>query len=129
MFGWGSKKRTVMDEYVRLIYGANPPQRRADVNSAVTLARTKLLGGHVGFEEVRNIASALYSGPIPYSTHDLALAAALNLYKSANLKRLEALSEVQLLARLELLEWLKAGYVAPMIAKTFEDNLYQLFKR
>ena len=129
MFGWGSKKRTVMDEYIRVYYGADPPKRRADVEFAVTLACTKLLGNYVDAEEVRCIASNLYSGPIPYSTHDLALAAALSFYKSANLKRLEALSGVQLSARMELLDWLKEGYVAPMIAKTFEDNLYQLFKR
>ncbi len=129
MFGWGSKKPKLMDEYVRLVYGANPPKRRADVNSAVALACTSLLGDLVGSEEVQEVAAALYSGPIPYSTHDLALAAALNLYKSASLGRLEALSSVQLLARMEMLDWLKAGFVAPVFAKTFEDNLYHIFKR
>jgi hypothetical protein len=85
MFGWLSKKRTsssTMDELIRTIYGDRPPKKSADVRQAAVLAADVLLGGTFDRLAVVRIANELNNGPMPYSTHDLAVSVALNQFKS-----------------------------------------------
>jgi hypothetical protein len=78
MFGFGKKKQeSAMDSFIKLMYGDPPPPKRANLSEAVSLARN-LLTGIVNEKELRAIGAGLNDGPIPYSTHDLALSIALN---------------------------------------------------
>ena len=95
------------------------------MRTAVELAQKQLLMGLISPDEVMSVAIDLNDGPIPYSTHDLALSVALNLFKRPEL--VQSLSEAQMVARLQMVEWLQEGLVAPMIAKSFEDTLYKLY--
>lgn len=120
------KNPTAMDAAVRAIYGDKPSTKSADVERAITIAQEDLLAEEVSIAEVRHVASALAAGPMPYSTHDLSVAAALSFFKKPEL--LSRLNELQIGARLRVLNWLKAGKVSPGVAKIFEDTLYQIYK-
>lgn len=128
MFGFFSKKKkpqNALDELIFAIYGNPPPPKRANVVQAVGLANA-LLQGVIGENEISNQANALSDGPIPYSTHDLALSTALNFFKQP--EHVPQLFEAQLLARMKMLEWLQDGLVAPMLVQSFDDVLYKLYK-
>ena len=90
------------------------------------MANTELLLKIVDYSEVVQQTRELASGPIPYSTHDLALSVAMHFFKLPNY--MAALSSAQMLARVKMLEWLQAGLVAPLLVKGFEDVLYRLYK-
>jgi hypothetical protein len=68
----------------------------------------------------------LATGPIPYSTHDLALSASLKFFKDTDY--MERLQTAQLNARMKMIEWLRAGLVAPALAESFEGVLYKLYQ-
>jgi hypothetical protein len=128
MFGLFNKKKkpeNALDELIFAVYGNPPPPKRANVSQAVGLANELLLDIIDG-KEVSNNAIALNDGPIPYSTHDLALSIALNIFKQP--QHIPQLFEAQLLARMRMVEWLQDGLVAPMLAKSFEDVLYRIYK-
>lgn len=128
MFGLFSKKKkpqNALDEMIFAIYGNPPPAKRANVGQAVEMA-SELLMGIVNENEVSRQAIALNDGPIPYSTHDLALSVALEFFKRPEYK--PKLFEAQLLTRMKMLEWLQNGLVAPMLVKSFENVLYKLYK-
>jgi hypothetical protein len=128
MFGLFSKKKkpqNALDEFIFAIYGNPPPAKRANVGQAVELA-SDLLVGVIDEKEVSRQAIALNDGPIPYSTHDLALSVALNFFKKP--ENVPHLFEAQLLARMKMLEWLEKGLVAPMLVQSFESVLYKLYK-
>ena len=128
MFGLFGKKKTpknALDAFIFSIYGNPPPAKRANVGQAVGIA-TELLLGRIDEKEVSRQAIALNDGPIPYSTHDLALSVALNFFKQP--ENVQQLSEAQLLARMTMLEWLKKGLVAPMLVQSFENVLYKIYK-
>lgn len=120
------KQYTLMDAMIHAIYGENPPAKSADVDRAVTIAHEDLLCGRVAVSEVRRIASALAAGPMPYSTHDLAIATALSFFKTSS--HFDLLAEVQISARLRVLDWMTNGQVAPSVARIFEDALYRIYK-
>lgn len=127
MFGIFKKKPpTLMDAAVRAIYGDSPPAKSADVERAITIAHEDLLAEQVPIADVRRIATGLAAGPMPYSTHDLSVAAALLFFKKPEL--LDHLGEIQIGARLRVLNWTKAGKVAPGVLKIFEDTLYRVYK-
>src|SRR5665213_368255 len=127
MFGiFNRKKSTAMDGSIRAVYGGNPPAKSADLERAITIAHEDLLAEQVPISEVRRIASGLFAGPIPYSTYDLAVAASLSFFKTPAL--LHALAEIQVPARLRVLNYMKGGKVAPGVLKIFEDTLYRLYK-
>jgi hypothetical protein len=127
MFGIFKKKQpTAMDGLVRAIYGDNPPAKSADLERAITIAHEDLLAEQVSISEVRHIVSGLASGPIPYSTYDLAVAASLSFFKNPSL--FDALAEIQVASRLRVLNWMKGGKVAPTVLGIFEDTLYRLYK-
>ena len=127
MFGIFKKKQpTALDGVIRAIYGDNPPSKSADLERAVTIAHEDLLAEQVPISEVRRIASSLAAGPMPYSTYDLAVAASLSFFKTPAL--FNTLAEIQVPARLRVLNWMKSGKVAPGVLKIFEDTLYRLYK-
>jgi hypothetical protein len=107
--------------------GNSPPRKTADLDQAVELS-FQLLGGVVDVAEVRAIATGLHNGPWPYSTHDLAVATALNLYRSANGARHAKLMNAQIAARMVVLGWVKEKKVATLLAISFEDSLYERYK-
>lgn len=128
MFGLFKKKpKTLLDQFIVAAYGDRPPKaRRADLGMAVDLAHSALLMGAVEKSEIAGIARGLFDGEIPYSTHDLALATALNFFKRPELRA--DLEEAQLTARLTSLGWFQEGKVVPLLLKSFEDTLYKAFK-
>jgi hypothetical protein len=74
------------------------------------------------------IATELYNRPLPYSTHNLAVATALNLFRSANIARHQELESIQISSRMTVLDWVKEKKLSPLLAKTFKDTLYKIFK-
>jgi hypothetical protein len=128
MFGFLKKKKavTALDQFIFAIYGNPPPPKRTNLERAITLASEELLMGAVDEQEVRGIAEELNAGPIPYSTHDLAMSVALNFFKRP--EYMPRLQTAQMFARLKMLEWLEDKLVVPMLVKSFEDVLYKLYK-
>lgn len=119
---------SAIDALIRMTHGNSPPPKSANLIVAIKIAHTKLLFGIVDLKEVTQIATSLFNGPMPYSTHDLAVATTMNLFRSADSERQKDLQEVQIDAKLEVLGWVKERKVAPIIAKSFEDTLYNMFK-
>lgn len=125
MFGFGKKQESAMDQFIKAIYGDHPPAKRANLSDAIDLA-SDLLMGQVPEKEISILGAKLESGPIPYSTNDLALSIALNFFKDP--KYIPNLGMAQMMARMTMLEWLQENKVAPILVKTFEDALYELYK-
>ena len=125
LFGGTKKQESAMDVFIRAVYGDPPPPKRAKLSEAVGLA-SDLLMGEVNEREIMTVATQLSSGPIPYSTHDLALSVALNFFKDP--AHIPNLGTAQLMARMTMLEWLQGKKVAPMVVMSFEDTLYKLYK-
>lgn len=111
----------IMRSHVRAV--GQPP----DVELAVSLACDELLGNSVPKEKAKEIAHDLAYGGGRYSTHDLATAVALNLYRNAMEGDLSKLVVVQVAARLKVLEWTEQGKVKRFLADAFEQSLYKLF--
>jgi len=125
LFGGKKKPETAMDVFIKAMYGDPPPPKRAKLSEAVVLAND-LLMGEVTEGEIMTLATQLNSGPIPYSTHDLALSVALNFFKDPD--RISNLVTAQLMARMSMIEWLQEKKVAPLLVKSVEDTLYKLYK-
>ena len=124
----GSPKPSMMDAFIKLAYGSSPP-KTAKLQEAIELCYAQLLGRIVDIAQVRSIATQLYDSPIPYSTHDLAVATALNLFRSgSDGPRREQFAQIQIFVRMVVLDWMKEGKVVPMLAKSFEDTLYERYK-
>ena len=126
LFGAKKKPETAMDVFIRAVYGDPPPRKTARLPEAVKLTN-ELLMGIVSESEISAVVTQLNSGPIPYSSHDLALSAALNFFK--NPTYMPKLGSAQLMARMTMVEWLQEGKVAPILVESFEDTLYKLYKR
>ena len=127
MFGFSKKKKpaNALDAFIFAVYGNPPPPKRADVEQSASLAN-ELLMGIVEQQEVRRHAIALDEGPIPYSTHDLALSVALNFFKQP--EYIPQLFTAQLLARMKALQWYQDGLVVQPLVKSFEEVLYTRYK-
>lgn len=115
-----------MSQMATAMYGPGAQKGKSDLAAATKYAFENLLGEVVPFEEVAAIAQGLRKGEMPYSTEDLALATALNFFRRDDLKG--SLSSVQLLARMQMIEWLQAGKVNPTLGRVFEGDLYKRFK-
>jgi hypothetical protein len=128
MFGFSRNKKpaNALDEFIFAVYGNPPPPKCANMQEATRLATNDLLMGSVEESEVCTVAQQLSAGPIPYSTHDLALSIALNFFKRQDY--MPRLQTAQMFGRLKMVEWLQAGLVAPALVKSFEDVLYKLYK-
>ena len=130
MFGLFSKKqkpKTALDQLIFTMYGnPPPPARRANLDEAVTLAFENILGGLLEMDDVKNQAIKLHSGQIPYTTHDLALSIAIHFFKKV--QHTSTLRNVQIFARMEALQWFKSGLLHQELLRTFENDLYELYK-
>jgi hypothetical protein len=122
------KQPTMMDGVIKLAYGDTPPQKTANLEVAIELAYEALLVRIVDIAEVQKIATQLYNGKMPYSTHDLAAATALNVFRNADQPRREQLGQIQIFSRLAVVDWVKEKKINPMLAKAFEDTLYKMYK-
>ena len=117
-----SKPKTVMDTFIELVYGPNPPAKSADLRRAIALAETDLLGKRVELGEIERLARELDAGPMPYSTHDLAVAVAQNFYMKTNPS--EVMRQPAERARdIVYSQWGHNGLVVPMLAKTFLEQV------
>jgi len=127
MFGlFGKKKQeTLMDDLIKSLYGDHPKPKTAKLSEAIELARD-LLMGQVSDKEIAIVGAQLDNGPMPYSTHDLAVSIALNFFK--NPQYIPKLYRAQLMARITVLGWLQETKVLPMLVSVFEDTLYKLYK-
>jgi hypothetical protein len=127
MFGLFKRKpSTAMDALIRAVYGPNPPRKSADLERSVTIAHEDVLFERVSLAEVRRVAEDLFRGPMPYSTHDLAVSTALAFFKAPEFVPL--LTECQIPARLRVVNWAKDGKVIRPLAKSFEAVLYRVYK-
>lgn len=122
----GYETSTVMDQFIRAVYGDPPPKKTARLTEAIQLTYEDLLMKQVRKEEIAKVASDLYDGPIPYSTHDLALSVALNFFKRPDL--VPVLFEAQLVARLTATLWLMEKKAVAPLVEAFEKKLYELYK-
>jgi hypothetical protein len=126
VFGFGRKKQeTAMDGFIKMMYGDPPPPKRANLTEAIGLARN-LLTGIVDEKDLRLIGVQLHEGPIPYSTHDLALSIALNFFK--NPEYIQRLKTAQLTTRMTMQDWLDKKKVIPMLVESFEASLDKAYK-
>lgn len=123
-----SKKKPIsaIDAFIFAVYGNPPPTKSAKPDEAAQLAHQELLLEIVAKDDIDKLTAELNAGPIPYSTHDLALSVALNFLRREEL--VPSLAEAQLFARMKALEWLKEHKVAPPLVGTFEETLYKLYK-
>jgi len=128
MFGFSKKKKpaNALDEFIFALYGNPPPKKRAKLEEAINLAHSELLLGIINKQKVIEQSIALNAGPVPYSTHDLALSVALHFFQQST--NIPSLSEAQLMARLQALQWLQEKLVAPLLVHSFEEVLYKLYK-
>jgi hypothetical protein len=123
------KTPTAMDALIKLSYGNSPPRKEdCDLREAIESSFEQLLGKVVDIAEVRTIATGLYNAPMPNSTHGLAVATALNLYRSAKGARHAELMHTQICARMIVLDWLKEKKVDALLASAFEHSLYERYK-
>ena len=128
MFGFFKKKKptNVLDEVIFAIYGNTPPPKRANLEAAIILASDVLLMGRVGRSEIIRLAENLNSGPIPYSTHELALSVAQNFFEQPEYST--HLRDAQMMARHQALQWGKQGLVIPVLVMGFENALYKFYE-
>jgi hypothetical protein len=127
MFGLFKKKPpTVMDGMIRMIYGANPPPKSADLERSITNAHEDLLFEKVPLAEVKQRASELFKGLIPYSTHDLAVSTALAFFKSP--EYVSVLQECEISARLRVVNWTTDGKVVKPLAESFDEVLKRVYQ-
>lgn len=113
-----------MDQFIVAIYGDPPPAKRANLERAIILASDELLMGQVDQRVVRSVVQDLNAGPIPFSTHDLALSAAMNILKNPAYRPL--LYKAQLDVRVKMAEWLEDKLVAPLLVQSFDSVLYNM---
>jgi hypothetical protein len=120
------KKRSLLDDFNDVVNSASVGKSNADINLAIELAHTELLCKVISKNEISKLANEISIEQIDLSTNDLALVTALFFFSKVELK--ESLNEVQFLARLKLQEWIQAKSVNLIVAKMFEDTLYNKFK-
>ena len=127
MFGiFKRRPPTALDAFIRLAYGPNPPRKSADLERSVTIAHEDILFERVPLREVKRIAEELFKGPIPYSTHDLAVSTALAFFETP--EYIPVLTECQIPARLRVVNWASDGKVVGPLAQSFEAVLYRVYK-
>ena len=120
----GIARRTVIDAIAHRAHGQQRPS--TDLRQAVSLAHGYLLQQGVDLRDVHNHAAALLSGPMPYSTHDLAAATALAFLKHAHYKA--SLSTCQTTARSRVANWKTAGMINAMLADAFEETVRSCYE-
>lgn len=127
MFEWLKRKKrpgTAIDPFTEATYGSNA-RTTANVAEAVALATNDLLLGRFDKNEIMALATALNSGPVPYSTHDLAASTALGLLRKVPKEARKELFDLQLKARFTVGAWAAEGKVIIPLAQAFEQTLYK----
>lgn len=99
-------------------------KRAAEVAEATEIA-SGMLGGLIPPLALAKHAEKLAAGPMPYKNADLGVATALFFFREDIYH--EVLRGPQLGARMMLLEYLQSKRVNPMLAKVFENSLYERF--
>ena len=107
-------------------YGNSPPLQRANLEEAVTVATDEILMGVVERQEVQGQAETLYSGPVPYSTHDLALSVATNFFRRP--EYIPPLRDFHIIALLQAIQWFRQGLVTPVLVENFEKIICQSYE-
>jgi hypothetical protein len=127
MLRWFKRKTAKpIDQMVKAMYGDSPPDVPPDLEEAIRLAHGELLKRLIDENEVRGIATELRHGPIPYSTHGLALCTSLNFFRRR--EQIDILGEAQLMARMMALEWAQDKKIPPTMLAVFEQSLYELYR-
>jgi len=127
MFGFFKKRLpTALDALIRVSYGDRPPAKSANLADASRIAHKDLLLEKISASEVQGCAKGLFDGPMPYSTHDLAVSISLNFFKNPEL--LNRLKGAQLNARIKVADWAREGKVVRLIAETFEAVLHNRYQ-
>lgn len=128
MFEWFRKRKskTLLGQIGQAMYGDSPPTEPPDLEEAIRLAHTELLHSLIGESEVRSIATELRNGPMPYTTHSLAVSAALNFFRRPD--RVSVLQDAQLMARMTALKWAQKKLIPPVLLATFEESLYTRYR-
>ncbi|HET6407408.1 MAG TPA: hypothetical protein VFG14_05970 [Chthoniobacteraceae bacterium] len=98
----------------------------SDVAAAVDLAFRHLLLERVPQAAISEVAGELSKLLGSKAPHALALAAALFFFEQQDLKG--DLQQVQMFARLKMLEWLEEGRIEPGEGQYFANQLYELYK-
>ncbi|MDD3618222.1 MAG: hypothetical protein RBR09_10845 [Desulfobulbaceae bacterium] len=121
------RKKKCADAKKKLIaaaYGDSPPLRRVDREEAITIAADEILLGMVDRQEVQRQAKILFPGPVPCSTHDLALSVAASFFHHPDYATL--LKDFHLLALVQAIQWFRHGLVAAAQVENFARVLRQL---
>jgi hypothetical protein len=127
LFGFFRKTPpTIMDGLVGSIYDKRSGKKEADLLEASRVAFEELLCEIIEYSDVHVLAKKLFDGPMPYSTHDLAVSVSLNFFRDADL--FDDLKEAQISARLQVVQWVREGKVVVPLAQAFEEVLYKLYK-
>ena len=126
LFKRKKKPANAMEAFIFAAYGNPPPAKTAWSGEAALIAYKELLATVIDQEDVAEVTAKLNAGPIPYSTHDLALSVALHFFKRP--ESISSLRDAQLVARIAALDWLQKGNVNPLMVQSFEDTLYKLYK-
>ncbi len=117
---------SLVDNFIRSVYGDPPPTKRANNDAAISLAFRELLMQDIERQDVCEAIWELAWTPIPYTTHELALSGALSIFKHPD--NVPRLMHVQMYARVTAISWLKEGLVAPIFVRSFEDTLYEIYE-
>jgi hypothetical protein len=121
-----SKPQSALDMLIIQMYGSLDHKKTADLEAATQIAFDNLLCQMINLDLVRLKASELYAGPIPYSTNDLALSVALAFFKDPSCH--DNLLQAQMVARMQVLDWIMDGVICKPLAVAFENTLYKIFK-
>lgn len=127
MFGFSKKRKpkNLLEELIVQMYGSLDHKKTANLVAATRIAYKDLLCECIDEGSVQRKAAELFTSEIPYSTNDLALSVAMPFFVKP--ENHEVLKEAQLVARLQMLEWLQDRSIAPPLAKVFENSLYKAF--
>jgi hypothetical protein len=115
------RPQTLMDALVHVTTAGFRASKPADLERAVTLAHEDLLQEQVALADVQNHATALAKGPMPYSTHDLASAAALAFFRNPQYQPL--LAPFRTAACIRVANWANGDKVNPLLAGAFQETL------
>lgn len=122
MFSIFKKKPSAMDATVAAIYGPDA-KRTAVLSEATRIAHAELLDRQVSYVSLSEIGSELLNGPMPYSTHDLAVSIALNVRRSAsyadNVRRMSREATVNTMGHVK--RWEQQGRMVAALSAVYLD--------
>lgn len=114
----------MLDATMNAIFGKNAINT-ADVNLAIKLVKEELTGPLFDIQIISQVANELNRPNIPYSTYDLAVSVALNLFKCLPDDKRDDIYDFQIQARLKVSQWHQEKRIVPALGLTFENCLYE----